>query len=83
MRIETISEPVAALQLKNRIEQLEYIRAMIRELRIMAAGERCEMLTLHLEMAYLEASDQLRELHTEQPPRAEKREKAGGNGKGK
>jgi len=57
------NESRAARRLRSRIEQLEYARDMIRELRDMMAAERFEMLTFQLEMAYLEASDRLRELH--------------------
>jgi uncharacterized coiled-coil protein SlyX len=63
MRGETSGSRFAARRLKDRIEQLEYARDMIRELRDMMAAERFEMLTFQLEMAYLEASDRLREMH--------------------
>jgi len=68
MRSEGGGERHAARRLENRIEQLEYARDMIRELRDMMAAERFEMLTFQLEMAYLEASDRLRELHAEPMP---------------
>jgi len=68
MRSEAGGERHAARRLKIRIEQLEYARDMIRELRDMMAAERFEMLTFQLEMAYLEASDRLRELHAEPTP---------------
>jgi hypothetical protein len=44
----------------NEAETLEYIRAMLRELRSLAKGERAEMLSYLIEMAYVEASDLLR-----------------------
>ena len=40
---------------------LEYIQAMLRELRGMATGKRTEMLSYLIEMAYVEVSDLLRD----------------------
>lgn len=42
-------------------ETLEYIRSMLRELRSLARGERAEMLSYLIEMAYVEVSDLLRD----------------------
>lgn len=72
MHGKTSNEPVADVRSRDRIAQLDYIRSMIRELRAMAAAERFEMLTLLLEMAYLEANDKLRELHLDQTSKAGK-----------
>lgn len=43
------------------IERLNYIRAMLGELRTMASVERSDMLTYLIEMAYVEDSDVVRE----------------------
>ncbi len=45
---------------KKRIETLDFIQSMLGQLRDMAQGERCDMLSYLIEMAYLEASDILR-----------------------
>lgn len=65
MRSQERVHQTAGWRLGSQVEQLEYIRAIVRELRDMTAAERFEMLTFQLEMAYLEASDQLRELHAQ------------------
>lgn len=65
MRNQMRVQPTAGWRLGSQIEQLEYVRAIVRELRDMMAAERFEMLTFQLEMAYLEASDRLRELHSQ------------------
>lgn len=44
-------------------DSLRYIQGMLRELREQAAAERHDMLAFLIEMAYIEASDQLRGLH--------------------
>jgi hypothetical protein len=45
---------------KKRADTLDYIQAMLGQLRTMAQGERCDMLAYLIEMAYVEASDILR-----------------------
>jgi hypothetical protein len=45
---------------KKRADTLDYIQAMLGQLRTMAQGERCDMLAYLIEMAYVEASDVLR-----------------------
>ena len=44
-------------ELEPKLEKFQYIQVMLGELRIMAAAERCDMLTYMIEMAYLECSD--------------------------
>jgi hypothetical protein len=44
---------------KSRIQSLDYIKSMLGELRNMAAAQKCDMLEYLIEVAYLEASDQL------------------------
>jgi hypothetical protein len=46
--------------LQRRTEALDYIQAMLGQLRTMAHGERCDMLGYLIEMAYFEASDIIR-----------------------
>jgi len=46
---------------RREAETFEYIRAMLRELRGLAQGERAEMLSYLIEMAYVEVSDLLRD----------------------
>lgn len=50
---------------KTRTKNVEYIQSLLGQLRDMAAAERCEMLTYLIEMAYVEASDVLRDGHAE------------------
>lgn len=45
---------------KRRAETLEYMQAMLGQLRTMAQAERCDMLGYLIEMAYIEASDIVR-----------------------
>jgi hypothetical protein len=45
---------------RMRPDTLEYVQSMLRELRGMAEGENCPMLVYLLEMAYIEASDLVR-----------------------
>ena len=45
---------------QRRQDTLEYLQAMLGQLRIMAEAERCDMLSYLVEMAYIEASDILR-----------------------
>ena len=45
---------------RRRKEALDYIRAMLGQLRTMAEAERCEMLAYLIEMSYIEASDIIR-----------------------
>jgi len=42
-------------------ETLDYICAMLRELRVLAHGDGADMLSYLIEMAYVEASDLMRE----------------------
>lgn len=44
---------------KHRAEVLDYIRAMLGQLRSMAEADNRDMLAFLIEMAYLEASDML------------------------
>jgi hypothetical protein len=43
----------------DRTQTLDYIKSMLGELRVMAAARNCEMLEYLIEVAYLEANDQL------------------------
>ena len=45
---------------RHQTERIRYIQSMLGELRSMAEGERCDMLTYMIEMAYIEASDIVR-----------------------
>lgn len=45
---------------KRRTETLDYMQAMLGQLRTMAEAERCDMLAYLIEMAYVEASDIIR-----------------------
>lgn len=45
---------------RRRTETLDYIQAMLGQLRTMAESERCDMLTYLIEMAYVEVSDIIR-----------------------
>ena len=45
---------------KRRTDSLDYIQAMLGQLRTMAEAERCDMLAYLIEMAYVEASDIVR-----------------------
>ena len=44
---------------RRRTETLDYIQAMLGQLRTMSEAERCDMLSYLIEMAYLEASASL------------------------
>ncbi len=44
----------------RRTETLDYMQAMLGQLRTMAEAERCDMLAYLIEMAYVEASDIIR-----------------------
>ena len=46
--------------LLRRTEALEYVQAMLGQLRKMAAAERCDMLAYLIEMAFIEATDVVR-----------------------
>ncbi|MBT1154886.1 hypothetical protein J1C56_04700 [Aminobacter anthyllidis] len=50
-------KPVPA---QRRAETMDYIQAMLGQLRIMAETERCGMLAYLIEMAYVEAGDVIR-----------------------
>jgi hypothetical protein len=43
----------------GRAQSLDYIKSMLGELRVMAAAQNCDMLEYLIEVAYLEANDQL------------------------
>jgi hypothetical protein len=45
---------------KRRTDTLDYMQAMLGQLRTMAEAERCDMLAYLIEMAYIEASDIIR-----------------------
>ena len=45
---------------RRRTESLDYLQAMLGQLRTMAEAERCDMLAYLIEMAYVEVSDILR-----------------------
>lgn len=65
---------------RRRTETLDYVQAMLGQLRTMALSERCDMLAYLIEMAYLEASDIIR---GERPHRVgESRVGEGGVGQG-
>lgn len=51
----------------SRTDTLEYVHAMLGELRTMTRREHYEMLTYLIEMAYLEAGDMLGEDKTSRP----------------
>ena len=45
---------------RRRTDVLDYMQAMLGQLRIMAQAERCDMLAYLIEMAYIEAGDIIR-----------------------
>ncbi|RIK86295.1 MAG: hypothetical protein DCC69_07615 [Hyphomicrobiales bacterium] len=45
---------------RRRTETLDYMQAMLGQLRTMAEAERCDMLAYLIEMAYVEVSDIIR-----------------------
>ncbi len=45
---------------RKRMENIEYVRSMLGQLRTIVEAERCEMLAYLIEMAYVEASDIMR-----------------------
>lgn len=45
---------------RRRTDTLDYVQAMLGQLRIMALAERSDMLAYLIEMAYVEASDIIR-----------------------
>ena len=51
----------------TKIERFQYVQSMLRELRDLTAGGRDELLTYLIEMAYLEASDKVRNEYTKEP----------------
>ncbi|MCT7375677.1 hypothetical protein [Chelativorans salis] len=56
---------------RQRNETLDYVQAMLGQLSVMARGERCDMLTYLIEMAYVEVSDILRGQY---PPQVQSKE---------
>lgn len=54
---------------RRRTETLDYMQAMLGQMRTMAEAERCDMLAYLIEMAYVEVSDILR---GERPMRIQK-----------
>lgn len=59
-RGRTGSEERRTAVARRRTETLDYIQAMLGQLRTMAAGERYDMLAYLIEMAYIEAGDIIR-----------------------
>lgn len=57
------SQPV-----NKRVETLDYVQSMLGQLRTMAKNENCDMLAYLIEMAYVEASDVLRDQRPSQVP---------------
>jgi len=47
----------------RRIETLQYIQTLLNDLRTLAGGERQQLLTYLIDMAYIEASDIVRKMH--------------------
>ena len=45
---------------RRRTDTLDYMQAMLGQLRTMAEAERCDLLAYLIEMAYVEASDIIR-----------------------
>jgi hypothetical protein len=45
---------------RRRTDALDYMQAMLGQIRTMAKAERCDMLAYLIEMAYLEVSDIIR-----------------------
>lgn len=45
---------------RRRTDTLDYMQSMLRQMRMMADAERCDMLAYLIEMAYLEISDIIR-----------------------
>lgn len=60
---------------RKRTDNLDYIQAMLGQLRTMAEAERCNMLAYLIEMAYVEAGDIIR---GERPPRVVRESSVGG-----
>jgi hypothetical protein len=50
-------QDVGEQTIRNRSDALEYIQAMLGQLRSMADGERYHMLAYLIELAYIEATD--------------------------
>ena len=44
----------------KRTDTLDYLQAMLRQLREMAEAEQCDMIAYLIEMAYIEVSDTIR-----------------------
>jgi hypothetical protein len=61
---------------RRRTEALDYLQAMLGQLRTMAEAERCDMLTYLIEMAYVEASDIIR---GERPARVKQEKRRDGD----
>ena len=59
----------------HKTEKLEYIGALLNELRKMAAREQFDMLTYLIEMAYFEAEDKRSVLQTIPEPKRERARK--------
>jgi hypothetical protein len=58
---KAMPEPAVLAELQ--FQKLQYVQEMLRELCSMTKSDRQPMLGYLIEMAYLEASDQLRQLH--------------------
>jgi hypothetical protein len=64
---KVMPEPSVLAEL--RFQRLQYAQEMLRELCVIAKSDRHPLLGYLIEMAYLEASDQLREMHASQGDR--------------
>jgi hypothetical protein len=56
-------EQSRAAAVKRRLDKLDYVRQMLRELRDMVEGENEKFLIYLIAMAYFAASDRIREQH--------------------
>lgn len=65
--VQAAFQAMERIRSNRRTETLDYIQALLGQLRDLAAAERMDMLTYLIEMAYVEASDIIR---GDRPPRA-------------
>lgn len=65
--VQAATQAMERIRSTRRTETLDYVQALLGQLRDLAAAERLDMLTYLIEMAYVEASDIIR---GERPPRA-------------
>lgn len=54
---------------RSRVDQLRHMHGLLRELKDIAATEKCPFLSHLLEMAYIESGDVIRAIPTEPPSR--------------